>query len=129
MFAVFQCFERHSSLFTYTSVEYHAITVTDNTEIYFVVIYLPPVKLGNFLEELDMLLSSVLGGWCSAGTVVFGDFNIHLDKPQASDFLALLASFCLTIKAQPRNTQSNQTNLILIHSSITNKHFYCITFF
>jgi len=43
------------------------------------------------LEELDVLLSSLP----KDGTplVVLGDFNIHLEKPQAVDFHTLLALF------------------------------------
>ncbi|XDV27697.1 hypothetical protein PO909_031193 [Leuciscus waleckii] len=49
--------------------------------------------MGNFVEELDVLLSS----FPEDGTplVVFGDFNIHLEKPHATDFISLLASFDL----------------------------------
>ncbi len=62
------------------------------------VIYYPPGQiLAPFLEELDGLLSSFM----EDGTpiLVFGDFNIHLDKPYATDFHSLIASFdlkCLT---------------------------------
>ncbi len=43
------------------------------------------------MEELDLLLSI----FPEDGTplVILGDFNIHLDKPQAADFHNLLASF------------------------------------
>ncbi len=45
------------------------------------------------MEELDVLLST----FPEDGTplVILGDFNIHLDKPQAADFHTLLASFDL----------------------------------
>ncbi len=43
----------------------------------------------NFMEELDVLLSTSP----KDGTPLVGDFNIHLDKPQAADFHTLLASF------------------------------------
>ncbi len=54
--------------------------------LHVLVIYRPPGQLGTFLEELDGLLSSF--------PVVFGDFNIHLDKPYAANFHSL-ASFDL----------------------------------
>ncbi len=41
--------------------------------------YRPPGQLGDFLEELDVLLSN----FPEDGTplVLLGDFNIHLEKP------------------------------------------------
>ncbi|XP_059356368.1 uncharacterized protein LOC132095415 [Carassius carassius] len=55
----------------------------------------PTGQLGNFLEELDVLLSN----FPEDGTplVLLGDFNIHLDKPQAADFKTLLTSFDLKL--------------------------------
>ncbi len=55
--------------------------------------YHPPGQLGNFLEELDVLLSN----FPEDGTplALLGDFNIHLEKPQATDFNTLLSSFDL----------------------------------
>ncbi len=53
------------------------------------VIYPPPGQiLATFLEELDGLLSSFM----EDGTplLVFGDFNINLDKPYTTDFNSLL---------------------------------------
>ncbi len=55
-----------------------------------VVIYRPPGQiLATLLEKLDRLLSSFM----EDGTplLVFGDFNIHLEKPYATDFHSLLA--------------------------------------
>ncbi len=67
-----------------SSFESHAITITHPAKIHFVVVYRPPGQLGNFLEELDVLLSN----FPEDGTplVLLGDFNIHLEKPQATDF-------------------------------------------
>ncbi len=50
--------------------------------------YRPTGQLGNYLEELDVLLSN----FPEDGTplVLLGDFNIHLEKPQATDFNTLL---------------------------------------
>ncbi len=76
------------------------------------VIYRPPGQiLGTFLEELDGLLSSFV----EDGTplLVCGDFNIHLDKPYATDFHSLLASFdlkCLTTTSMHKSC--NQLDLI-----------------
>ncbi len=52
------------------SFESHAITITHPAKIHVVVVYRPPGQLGNFLEELDVLLSNflkmVLLWYCSA---------------------------------------------------------------
>ncbi len=71
-----------------SSFESHAITITHPVKIHFVVVYRPPGQLGNSLEELDVLLSNLP----EDGTplVLLGDFNIHLEKPQAADFNTLL---------------------------------------
>ncbi len=46
--------------------------------------YRPPGQLGDFLEELDVLLSNFPED--VQPLVLLGDFNIHLEKPQATDF-------------------------------------------
>lgn len=65
--------------------------VTTPVKLHIVVIYRPPGQLGTFVHELDMLLSSFPENGSSL--VVFGDFNIHLVKPYATDFHSDLASF------------------------------------
>ncbi len=67
-----------------SSFESHAFTI----KIHFVVVYHPLDQLVNSLEELDLLLSN----FPEDGTplVLLGDFNIHLEKPQAADFNTLL---------------------------------------
>ncbi len=70
------------------------ITVIAPIQLQIVVIYHPTGQiLAPFLEELDGLMSFFM----EDGTplLVFGDFNIHLDKPYATDFHSLLASFDL----------------------------------
>ncbi len=74
-----------------SSFESHSVTITYPLKIHFVVIYRPPPgPLGDFLDELDVLLST----FPEYGTplVMLGDFNVHLDKPQAADFHTLLPS-------------------------------------
>ncbi len=83
-------YSTHSPLCNYNSFESHVITVTAPIKLQIVVIYRPPGQiLATFLEELDGLLSSFM----EDGTplLVFGDFNIHLDKPYATDFHSLIA--------------------------------------
>ncbi len=76
-----------------SSFESHSVTISYHLKIYCVVVYRPPGPLGNFVEELDVLLSTFPED--GATLVIFGDFNIHLDKPQAADFHTLLAYFDL----------------------------------
>ncbi|XP_051564072.1 uncharacterized protein LOC127446834 [Myxocyprinus asiaticus] len=86
-------FSLQSSQCNNTSFEFHAITTMQPTKIHVVVIYHPPGQLTNFLEELDVLLSSLPED--GRPLVVLGDFNIHQDKPQATELNTLLASFDL----------------------------------
>ncbi len=76
------------------------------------VIYRPPGQIiAPFLEELDGLLSSFM----EDGTpiLVFSDFNIHLEKPYATDFHSLLASFDLKrLTTTSTHKSGNQLNLI-----------------
>ncbi len=51
-------FDLLPSLTGNSSFESHAITITHPAKIHFVVVYCPPGQLGNFLEELDVLLSN-----------------------------------------------------------------------
>ncbi len=80
-------------------------------KIHFVVVYRPPGPLGNSLDELDVLLST----FHEDGTplVILGDFSVHLDKPQASDFHTLLASFDLKrVLTMATHKSGNQLDLI-----------------
>ncbi len=95
-----------------TQFESHVITATAPIKLQIVVIYQPPGQiLGTFLEELDRLLSSFV----EDGTplLVFGDLNIHLDKPYATDFHSLLASFDLKrLTTTSTHKLGNQLDLI-----------------
>ncbi|XP_051741231.1 uncharacterized protein LOC127507820 isoform X2 [Ctenopharyngodon idella] len=95
------------ALCDYSSFESHAITITYPAKIHAVVLYRPPGQLGNFLEELDVLLSSFPEDGTSL--LVLGDFNIHLDKPQAADFRTLLASFDLKRVSTTATHKSEQS--------------------
>ncbi len=79
------------SLSINSSLESHSVTITYPLKINFVVVYRPPGLLGYFVEELDVLLSTFPED--VTPLVILGDFNIHLDKPQAAHFHTLLASF------------------------------------
>ncbi len=105
-------YSTHSPLCNYNSFESHAITVMAPIKLQIVVIYRPPGQiLAPFLEELDGLLSSFM----EDGTplLVFGDFNIHLEKPYATDFNSLLASFHLKrLTTTSTHKSGNQLDLI-----------------
>ncbi len=129
-------YSTHSPLCNYNSFESHVITVTAPIKLHVVVIYRPPGQLGTFLEELDGLLSSFPED--GSPLLVFGDFNIHLDKPYAADFHSLLASFdfkCFTTTSTHKS--GNQLDLIftwnctadniLVKSLHISDHFF-ITF-
>ncbi len=101
-----------------SSFESHAITITHPVEIHFVVVYRPPGQLGNFLEELDVLLLN----FPEDGTplVLLGDFNIHLDKPQATDFNTMLTSLDLKrVFTTATHKSSNQLDLIYTRNCFT----------
>ncbi len=94
-----------------SSFESHSGTITYPLKINFVVVYRPPGPLVNFVEELDLLLST----FPENGTpiVILGDLNIHLDKPQAADFHTLLASFDLKrVLTTATHKSGNQLDLI-----------------
>ncbi len=99
------------SLSINSSFESHSVTITYPLKIHFVVVYRPPGPLGNFVEELDVLLST----FPEDGTPldILGDFNIHLDKPQAADFHTLLSSFDLKrVLTTATHKSGNQLDLI-----------------
>ncbi len=87
------------------------------------IIYRPPGQiLATFLEELDGLLSSFM----EDGTplLVFGDFNIHLDRPYATDFHSLLASFDLKrLTTTSTHKSGNQLDLIT-HATVLQITFW-----
>ncbi len=112
-------YSTHSPLGNHNSFESHAITVTAPIKLQIVVIYRPPGQiLATFLEELDSLLSSFM----EDGTplLVFGDFNIHLDRPYATDFHSLLASFDLKrLTTTSTHKSGNQLDLIYTRNCTT----------
>ncbi len=94
-----------------SSFDSHSVTITHPFKIHFVVVYRPPGPQGNFLDELEVLLST----FPEDGTplVMLGDFNIHIDKPQAADFHTMLASFDLKrVLTMAIHKSGNQLDLI-----------------
>ncbi len=96
------------------------ITVTAPIKLQIVIIYRPLGQiLATFLEELDGLLSSFV----EDGTplLLFGDFNIQLDKHYATDFHSLLASFDLErLTTTSMHKSGNQLDLIYIRNCTAN---------
>ncbi len=117
-------YSTHSPLCNYNSFESHAITVMAPIKLQIVVIYRPPGQiLAPFLEELDGLLSSFM----EDGTplLVFADFNIHLEKPYATDFHSLLASFDLKrLTTTSTHKSGNQLDLIYTHAIVLQITFW-----
>ncbi|XP_062292965.1 uncharacterized protein LOC133997409 [Scomber scombrus] len=96
----------------FVSFEYHAVLVTAPVKAYVVVIYRPPGQLGDFLHELDTMLSSIPEHECPM--LVLGDMNIHLDSASSVDFLSLVHSFDL--RQVPTHKAGKELDLILARS-------------
>ncbi|KAI5608782.1 hypothetical protein C0J50_6351 [Silurus asotus] len=79
--------------------EFSGVSVTSPINLFIIVIYRPPGPLGDFLEEMDTLLSN----FPSDGTplTVLGDFNLPSDKLQSSCLLPFLNTFSLTFNSCP----------------------------
>ncbi len=104
-------------LYNIHSLESHAITVTATVKLHVVVIYRPPGQLGTFLKELDGLLSSFPEH--GSPLIVFGDFNIHLDKPYAAHFHSLLASFDIkSLTTTSTHTSGSQLDFIYTRNCV-----------
>ncbi|KAF4072136.1 hypothetical protein AMELA_G00270780 [Ameiurus melas] len=102
---------------SYTSFEFHAVTVTDPAKMYFLVVYRPPGQLGKFIDEFDTLLSTIPDD--GTPLLVLGDFNIHLDKAHSADFLALLSTFDLKQFTTPATHKAGkQLDLILTQNNL-----------
>ncbi len=91
------------------SLESHAITVTAPCYSHLSTFW----AIGTFLEELDGLLSSIPED--GSPLVVFGDFNIHLDKLYAANFHSILLSFDLK-RLTTSSTHISGSQLDLIYT-------------
>ncbi|KAK3545859.1 hypothetical protein QTP70_016096, partial [Hemibagrus guttatus] len=77
----------------------YLFSVTSPISLFIIVIYRPPGPLGDFLEEMDTLLSVFLSD--STPLMVLGDFTLPSDKLHSSGLLALLNSFSLSFNSCP----------------------------
>ncbi|KAI5092870.1 hypothetical protein C0J45_17261 [Silurus meridionalis] len=75
------------------------VSVTSPINLFIIVIYRPPGPLGDFLEEMDTLLSTFPSD--STPLTVLGDFNLPADKLQSSCLLPFLNTFSLTFNSCP----------------------------
>ncbi|KAK3522475.1 hypothetical protein QTP86_014092, partial [Hemibagrus guttatus] len=76
----------------------------------------PPGPLGNFLDEMDTLLSVFPSD--STPLTVLGDFNLPSDKLHSSGLLALLNSFSLSFNScPPTHKEGNVPDLVFTHPS------------
>ncbi|KAK3522524.1 hypothetical protein QTP86_018095, partial [Hemibagrus guttatus] len=101
---------------TISSFEFHAVSVTSPINLFIIVIYRPPGPLGNFLDEMDTLLSVFLSD--STPLTVLGDFNLPSDKLHSSGLLALLNSFSLSFNCcPPTHKEGNVLDLVFTHPS------------
>ncbi|KAK3565278.1 hypothetical protein QTP86_004283 [Hemibagrus guttatus] len=92
------------------------VSVTSPINLFIIVIYRPPGPLGNFLDEMDTLLSVFPSD--STPLTVFGDFNLPSDKLHSSGLLALLNSFSLSFNScPPTHKEGNVLYLVFTHPS------------
>src|SRR4029434_9061679 len=102
----------------YASFQHHAIMVTAPVIAYVVVIYRPPGQLGDFVHELDTLLSSIPEHECPM--LILCDMNIHLDNPNSADFRTLVRSFDLQrVPTPPTHKAGKELDLILARNCTT----------
>ncbi|KAK3519562.1 hypothetical protein QTP86_016568, partial [Hemibagrus guttatus] len=92
------------------------VSVTSPINLFIIVIYRPPGPLGNFLDEMDTLLSVFPSD--STPLTVLGDFNLPSDKLHSSGLLALLNSFSLSFNScPPTHKEGNVLDLVFTHPS------------
>ncbi|KAK3559273.1 hypothetical protein QTP86_009937 [Hemibagrus guttatus] len=92
------------------------VSVTSPIKFFIIVIYRPPGPLGNFLDEMDTLLSVFPSD--STPLMVLGDFNLPSDKLHSSGLLALLNSFSMSFNScPPTHKEGNVLDLVFTHPS------------
>ncbi|KAK3537156.1 hypothetical protein QTP70_002650 [Hemibagrus guttatus] len=92
------------------------VSVASPINLFIIVIYRPPGPLGDFLEEMDTLLSVFPSD--STPLMVLGDFNLPSDKLHSSGLLALLNSFSLPFNScPPTHKEGNVLDLVFTHPS------------
>uniref|UniRef100_A0AAY4AM17 Reverse transcriptase domain-containing protein n=2 Tax=Denticeps clupeoides TaxID=299321 RepID=A0AAY4AM17_9TELE len=83
-----------------------------------VAVYRPPGPLGNFVEELDTTLSSIIDE--ELPLVLLGDFNLDLLKPQTTDFQHFISASNFTLLCTPATHRAGkQLDLVLTRKCST----------
>uniref|UniRef100_A0A8C9VNC9 Reverse transcriptase domain-containing protein n=1 Tax=Scleropages formosus TaxID=113540 RepID=A0A8C9VNC9_SCLFO len=82
-----------------SAFEWHAVSITATVALVVVVLYRSPGPHGCFLDDRDILLSSLPGD--NSPLILLGDFNLHVDDIHASGLLLLLQSFDLSLSQSP----------------------------
>ncbi|KAK5928563.1 hypothetical protein CgunFtcFv8_013617 [Champsocephalus gunnari] len=101
---------------TPSTFEFHAVTVTHPIQLTIVVLYRPPGALGNFLEELDNLLSHIPETGPPA--VLLGDFNLQTGK--IDELTSLLTAFAFSLSpSPPTHKAGNVLDLIFSRNCTT----------
>ncbi|KAL6473325.1 hypothetical protein MHYP_G00195130 [Metynnis hypsauchen] len=91
------------------SFEFHAVAVSYPAELHIIVLYHPPGPLGDFVDELDTLLSELP---LESSLILLGDFNLPSEKLQSSCLLPLLSSFSLALNpSTPMHRAGNTLDL------------------
>ena len=104
--------------FSPLSFEFHAVSVTYPVKLTIVVVYRPPGPLGEFLDELDTLISLI--SFDDSALILLGDFNIPTDK--LDPLLSFLSSIDLQLSpSPPTHKAGNKLDLIFTrHCSTAN---------
>ena len=95
--------------FSPLSFEFHAVAVTHPVKLTIAVVYRPPGPLGEFLDELDILISHISAD--DSALILLGDFNIQTEKLEP--LISFLSSFDLLLSpSPPTHKAGNQLDLI-----------------
>ncbi|KAK1790347.1 hypothetical protein P4O66_013993, partial [Electrophorus voltai] len=105
------------STLSFSSFEFHAITVSFPTKLLIIVIYCAPGSLDHFIDELDILLSQFP---TEGNPLIFlGDFNLPSDNLHSFCIL-LLTAFDLTLNhSPPTHKAGNVLDLIFTRTTTT----------
>ncbi|XP_075304653.1 uncharacterized protein LOC142366593 [Odontesthes bonariensis] len=91
--------------FSPSSFEFHAVTVSHPVKLTIAVVYRPPGPIGDFLEELDTLVSHFPDD--GSGLTLLGEFNIQTEK--LHPLVSLLSSFDLALSPSPPTHKAGNT--------------------
>ncbi|KAK3543791.1 hypothetical protein QTP70_027266, partial [Hemibagrus guttatus] len=96
------------------------VSVTSPINLFIIVIYRPPGPLGDFLDEMDTLLSVFPSD--STPLTVLGDFNLPSDKLHSSGSSEFIL---LVLQQLPSHTQGRKRPGSSLHSSFSSYRHDC----